>query len=88
MGLLDAAARFRELNAGTDAARYQRLYYPGDSDEERCCRQVIEWVKRELECEAPGEAARRTAELEQELTDYLRRGGPAPGEGGGAGARP
>jgi hypothetical protein len=91
MRLLEAAAHFRRLNADDEAGLYQRLYCAGDSEDERCCRQVIGWVQSQLRRESPEEAARRTAELEQELTDYLHRDGrgrPAPFEGEGASARP
>jgi hypothetical protein len=73
LGLPEAAARFRDLNAGAPAAWYQSLYYAGDSEDERCCRQVIGWVRVQLAQQSPEEAARRTAELEQELSAYLRR---------------
>jgi hypothetical protein len=72
MGLLEAAAHFRRLNEDEATVRYQRLYYAGDSEEERCCRQVIAWVRDRLERDSPEEAVRRAAELEQELTDHLR----------------
>jgi hypothetical protein len=75
MGLLEAAAEFRRLNAGGDSGRHLHLYYAGDSEEERHCRQVIGWARRELQRHSPEEAARRTAELEQELSEYLRRDG-------------
>jgi hypothetical protein len=71
MGLLEAAAHFRRLNADDEAGRSHQVHFAGDSEEERCCRHVIELVRRRLERESPEEAARRTAELEHELADYL-----------------
>jgi hypothetical protein len=75
MELLEAATHFRRLKADDEASRYQYLYFPGDSGDERCCRHVITCVREQRQRESPGGAARRTAELEQELTDYLRRDG-------------
>jgi hypothetical protein len=70
MGLLEAAARFRRLNEEDGASRNLRLLYPDDSEEERCCRQVILWVLHRPAGVPPEEADRRAAELEQELADY------------------
>ena len=67
MGLLEAAACFRRLNEEAGASRKLRLRYPDDSEEERCCRQVILWVLRRPAGVSPEEADRRAAELEQEL---------------------
>ena len=67
VGLLEAAARFRDLNAGTPAGRVVSVHFPGDSEDERCCRHVIAWVHTRQEGESPEQAARLTAALEQEL---------------------
>ena len=70
LGLLEAAGRFRRLNEEDGASRKLRLLYPGASEEERCCHQVILWVLRRPAGVSPEEADRRAAELKQELADY------------------
>jgi len=43
--LLEAAARFRRINdSSTRSAEDFRREFPGDSDGEKACRQVIAWV--------------------------------------------
>jgi hypothetical protein len=79
LGLTDAAARFGELNAACPGAEGGlRLLYPGASDEERCCRQVIAWVRKDLAQESPEEAARLAGELEAQLDRLLRGGALRP----------
>src|SRR5262245_44543068 len=47
MDLLQAAARFRHLNESLPEVSRDviRAYFPGASDEERVCRQVIHWLR-------------------------------------------
>jgi hypothetical protein len=79
LGLTDAAARFGELNAASPGAEGGlRLLYPGASDEERCCRQVIAWVRKDLAQESPGEAERLAGALEAQLDRLLRGGARRP----------
>jgi len=76
MDLLQAAARFRHLNDRLPEGGMVafRAYFPGASDEERLCRQVIHRLRypgadRD---DGPDELAAR---LEAQLNDLLRRGG-------------
>jgi hypothetical protein len=76
IGLLQAAARYHDLNALVTEKGHDPLAgFPGDSDEERCCRQVIQRVGARLRREAPGEARQVMDALEAELNDYLRTSG-------------
>jgi hypothetical protein len=45
--LSEAAARFRELNRAEPAAvrDARRATYPAGSEDERCCREVIGWMR-------------------------------------------
>jgi hypothetical protein len=75
IGLLEAAARFRDLNAvRPDGARDLPRCCPGDSEQERCCRQVISWVRGRPEG-ASAEAAGLPDKLEEELRERLGRDG-------------
>src|SRR3954469_14591968 len=42
LSLLEAAVRFRSLNDAVPQHRVQLLHWPGNSDGERLCRQVID----------------------------------------------
>jgi hypothetical protein len=76
LGLLEAAARFRDLTPADEATRHcLQAVYPGVSDNERFCRAVIGWVRGTVRERAPAEAHRRAARLEAELEGYLRRDG-------------
>jgi hypothetical protein len=76
MGLLQAAARFRDLNAAGPTIWYDpRRSSAGDSEEERCCRQVIHWVELRVALQSTEEAARVRDRLEQELGEWLQREG-------------
>ena len=73
IGLIEAAARFRELNAtALPSTMTLRDCFPGDSEEERCCRQVIAWVKVHLTQKSATEAERVAQRLEEELSEQLR----------------
>jgi hypothetical protein len=75
MPLLQAAGAFRELNRGAPSSywgMFGRLY-PGASDEERHCRQVIAYVRTELE-EYPGGENEVVRRLEAALRAQLERG--------------
>jgi hypothetical protein len=74
--LTQAAARFRELSAGTPEVQdaIDRVFRSG-SEGEKLCRYVILWTERALE-ESP-ETARATGErLRAELDELLRSGAP------------
>jgi hypothetical protein len=70
--LPEAAAWFRYANEQVGAGRdYFREYHPSFSAEEAACRQVIEWVRAELNHTAPGQAAVVVRRLEAELRGRL-----------------
>jgi hypothetical protein len=72
--LLQAAARFRELDGGPEAETYRRClryYFTGQSDEERYCRMVIALVRDMVQ--EQGDSAMIVRQLEDELARYLRR---------------
>jgi hypothetical protein len=75
LGLFEAAARFRDMNAlSPDGGRMVRAKYPGSYDEQ-CCQQVISWTSARLALESPAICAKVTAELEAELRERQRRDG-------------
>jgi hypothetical protein len=71
IGLLEAAARFRDLSATPAGGPDLRVCFPGDSEGERYCRQVIQWVRARAE----GEPSDLAVRLEEELDYYLNREG-------------
>ena len=72
--LLEAAIRFRDLNerAPNFSWEHFRRHVSGATDEERCCRQVIQFASRRLG-DSPGRN-RAMSRLEDDLQDCLRRG--------------
>jgi hypothetical protein len=63
LSLLEGAAAFHELNSRTPAlAEVLPEIYKGDSDDERACRQVIAFVKVELESRQGDEGSVDTAD--------------------------
>lgn len=78
MDLLEAAGRFRDLNETLPEFSREVLhrYFPGASEEERYCRQVLAWVDSELTHRDARLASATTGRLERQLEEYLRRGGP------------
>jgi hypothetical protein len=75
LGLLEAAARFRDLNERLPAFPWGefRQVYPGGSDDERHCRQVIAFVLANVRSRPEGDAA-VVGRLEAELQGRLDRG--------------
>jgi hypothetical protein len=73
--LLQAAARFRDLNARPPAFNWGafRQTYPGDSDDERHCREVIQFVRQEGP-QRPGADPSLVGRLEAELRGLLEHG--------------
>jgi hypothetical protein len=66
--LPEAAAWFRHANEQVGPGRdYFRDYHPSLGAEEAACRQVIEWVRGELNQTAPGRTAEVVRRLEAEL---------------------
>jgi hypothetical protein len=75
LSLLQAAARFRDLNARPPAFPWEafRQTYPGDSDDERHGREVIQFVRQEVQLR-PGAGPAMVGRLEAELQGLLERG--------------
>jgi hypothetical protein len=75
LGLVEAAAGYRDLTADDPSFNGEvfRRAYPGGSDEERYCRQVIAFVRVTLH-EQPGPDRAVVGRLEAELQDRLERG--------------
>jgi hypothetical protein len=73
LALTDAAARFRDLDRQPPPFHWDhfRHAYPGRSDEERHCREVIRFVRVTQDRPDSGAVAAR---LEAELRDLLDRG--------------
>jgi hypothetical protein len=93
LGLVEAAARYRDLDRdGPFDKEVFRSAYPGGSDDERYCREVIVFVRevlREPPCGDVSDPA-VVGRLEAELHDRLERGDlrlPVAPAGGGPGAR-
>jgi hypothetical protein len=86
--LLEAAARFRDLDRGASDFNVEefRHTYPGASDDERHCREAIAWVREEVLPDAPQAEAIAQC-LEAELQYHIDRGTlcldrrPTPGHG-------
>src|SRR5690349_9198789 len=73
ISLLDAAAQFRALNAGRrDYLEVIRLTYPGRTDDERMCRNVIGFVESAVASDEDGRYV--IYRLNQELNHLLASG--------------
>jgi hypothetical protein len=70
-----AAARFRDLNVQPPAFPWEafRQTYPGDSDDERHAREVIQFVRQEVQLR-PGADRAVPERLEAELQGLLEHG--------------
>jgi hypothetical protein len=75
LSLLQAAVRYQDLNESYDDFCWEdfRTRYPGATDDEHACRQVIEFVKIELS-DHPQLSGLTVTKLEQELESLLRDG--------------
>jgi hypothetical protein len=73
--LLEAAAHFHDLNRDWPASKWEqfRQHWPGRSDDERHCREVISYVRSELQNLRRADLG-PVACLEDELREYLDRG--------------
>jgi hypothetical protein len=74
VGLLEAARRFSDLDAAApqfNRAAFRRTW-PGHTDEERYCREVMGFVRTTLS-DQPDRRHLVLGQLEAELGDYLRR---------------
>jgi hypothetical protein len=73
--LLEAAARFRDVNAEpADCPCQDSHLWPSASPEERLCRQVIGWARAEARDDRSGAAGAVVDRLESELKALLARG--------------
>jgi hypothetical protein len=74
--LLEAAAYFRALNYQPPDHNWDqfRTRWPGDSDDERHCHEVIHWVYLAMTDTDPCLAEAVRANLDGELSAHLRRG--------------
>jgi hypothetical protein len=77
LSLAEAAARFRALEAGRPNrhCRAPQERFPGDSEGERLCREVITHVRTRLGAEDPARARQIIARLEADLRGLLARDG-------------
>lgn len=77
MTLVEAAAWFRYLNENPSRYRHDYRDWPGDSDEEKACRQVLSWAEVRVlsQAESKSQAAAMVQRLEDELEQTLRREG-------------
>jgi hypothetical protein len=74
--LLEAAQLFGFFNrAPSDCPKPVQGTWPGKSEGERLCRQVIHWVYQEMEETSQRKAAAFRAKLEAELAQRLRKYG-------------
>jgi len=72
--LLQAARRFKDLNETPITCQDDyRSTYPGRSDGEKVCRQVLAWLERDLPDLSPSQAALLRSTLEEELAENLRQ---------------
>jgi hypothetical protein len=75
LSLLQGAARFQDLNETCDDFSWEdfRTRFPAATDDERACRQVIQFAKLELDQDSLA-GALPIAKVERELEDLLRQG--------------
>src|SRR5262249_42463826 len=75
MSLLEAAAHFRDLDRAPPSILWDRFraFYPGDSDDERHCREVIGNVRARVEDQGE-QGPDPVLRLESELRQHLERG--------------
>ncbi len=74
--LFEAAAAFRDVRERTKVYVNRAVTnFPGDTLEERQCRQVISWVRSELSTVSPDEGELLVEQLEAELQEHKRQHG-------------
>src|SRR5262245_50397441 len=73
LSLVQAAARFRRLNEHPPACRVDPRRWPGKSEGERLCRQVLDWVECVLQTRGltPSEVETALCPLQCELQTLL-----------------
>jgi hypothetical protein len=73
---LQAARQFKELNETPITCQDEyRPFYPGNSDGEKVCRQVLQWIEDDLEDLPLSQAQALRGKFEDELADNMRRNG-------------
>jgi hypothetical protein len=90
VGLVEAARRFRDLDTAAPQFNHEAFCrtWPGRTDEERYCREVLGFVRTSLNDE-PDRRQVVLGRLETEMGDYLRRTAPTYMAGAtGHGPRP
>jgi hypothetical protein len=76
MRLVEAAAWFRRFNENPPEHRVNYRHWPGDSDGERLCRQVLDWVSGRLQSRGmQGQLEAVLGTLKAELTRLLEADG-------------
>jgi hypothetical protein len=75
MTLLQASAWFRALNETSEYPDDYRRVFPGASDGERLCRQVIGWARSRARIQSESLAAEVEARLEGDLRKHLAHHG-------------
>jgi hypothetical protein len=74
LSLFEAAARFGKLEEQTsEYIGYSRDPHPGETVEERLCRQVIMWANQEAAVRPYGEPQLRVGRLQEELQEHIRQ---------------
>ena len=74
ISFLQAARRFKDLNETPITCQDNyRSRFPGRSDGEKVCRQVLAWLEGELRGLSPSQAASLRCTCEEELEENLRR---------------
>jgi hypothetical protein len=74
--LFAAAAHFKRMNHLPNVAQFDPLVaFRGASEDEKVCRQVINWLVAELQSQPPSQRQAVLDRLEAELADHLARHG-------------
>jgi hypothetical protein len=69
--LLETAAWFRRLDRADGGPIWGPRSFPGNTEDERYCRQVLSWVKIQTTSWAPSQREMLQCRLEEELQDHL-----------------
>jgi hypothetical protein len=84
LSLFEAAAEFKRLNNLPRPTKLDPLYpFPGKSENEKVCRQVITWLYSYVQDLPPSQGQAVLERAEAELRDHLARNGTVilPGDG-------
>jgi hypothetical protein len=78
LSLFEAAARFGEINTqAPETMTFVRAMYPGDTDEERLCRQVLGWLEVDLWYGDDSNERATLARLQADFEAFLKKQEPA-----------